>query len=47
MSESEEQRIQREEEHWTAPRLFVLGFVSLAIAIAILMIAANAGIGHG
>ncbi len=38
MSESEKQRIAEEEEKWTAPRLFVLGFVFLGACIGVIML---------
>ena len=36
MSESNEQRIAREEGQWTAPKLFGLGFVFLGLCIALI-----------
>ena len=36
MSTSEEQRITREEEYWTAPRLFSFGLIFLGVCIAVI-----------
>ena len=36
VSQSDEQRIAREEQEWTAPKLFGLGFVFLGICIAVI-----------
>lgn len=36
MSDKEEQRIAREEAEWNAPKLFILGFVFLTIAIGVI-----------
>jgi hypothetical protein len=36
VSNSEEQRIAKEEEYWTTPRLLRFGLVFLGIAIAVL-----------
>jgi len=33
MSETQEERIAREEDYWNAPRLFTFGLVFLTIAI--------------
>ena len=36
VSESDEQRIAREESSWNAPKLFALGFIFLGICIAVI-----------
>ena len=36
VSDKQEQRIEREEAEWNAPKLFILGFVFLGIAIAVI-----------
>ncbi len=41
MSESQEERIAREEAYWTGPRLFAFGLVFLAICLVILYILAS------
>ena len=38
MSETPEQRIAREEEYWTAPRLFVFGLSFLSVAITFIYV---------
>lgn len=34
MSETQQERIAREEDYWTAPRLFAFGLCFLSVAIA-------------
>lgn len=41
MSSSDEERIAREEEYWTAPRLFIFGFALLGAAITLIVVMAN------
>ncbi|MDH5676347.1 MAG: hypothetical protein OEZ06_29785 [Myxococcales bacterium] len=41
MSETDEQRIAREEAHWNAPRLFVLGFGFLGLCLVLIYISAS------
>jgi hypothetical protein len=36
VSDKNEQRIEREESEWNAPKLFILGFVFLGICIAVI-----------
>ena len=36
VSESDEQRIAREESAWNGPKLFALGFIFLGICIAVI-----------
>ncbi len=36
MSDEQEQRIAREEAEWNAPKLFILGFAFLGVAIAVI-----------
>ena len=36
VSDKNEQRIEREEAEWNAPKLFILGFVFLGICIAVI-----------
>jgi hypothetical protein len=36
VSDQQEQRIAREEAEWNAPKLFILGFTFLGIAIAVI-----------
>lgn len=38
MSETPEERIARQEEYWTAPRLFVFGLGFLAVAISFIYV---------
>jgi hypothetical protein len=33
---SDEQRIAREEQHWTAPRLLILGFSFLGVCLVVI-----------
>lgn len=42
-----EQRIAREESHWNAPRMFVLGFGFLALCLAVILGAAYLSSPHG
>lgn len=41
MSETHEQRIAREEEYWTTPRLLGLGFVFLSACIVLIYVFAS------
>ncbi len=41
MSETYEERIAREEEYWTAPRLFALGLSFMACAVAFIYLIAS------
>jgi hypothetical protein len=41
VSESQEQRIAREEASWNAPKLFALGFIFLAVCIATIYVMAS------
>ena len=41
MSESEEQRIAREESYWNAPRLFTAGIVFLGVCIVVIYLMAT------
>ena len=41
MSESNQQRIAREEEYWTGPRLFALGLGFMAVAVAFIYFIAS------
>lgn len=41
MSETQEQRIAREEAYWTGPRLFGFGLVFLGICLVIIYILAS------
>jgi hypothetical protein len=41
VTESQEQRIAREEQTWNAPKLFGFGFVFLGVCIAIIYVLAS------
>lgn len=41
MSKSDEERIAREEEYWTAPRLLGSGFVFLGACIVVIYLMSN------
>jgi len=41
MSDADKKRLEREEHFWTAPRLVVLTFVTLSIALTVLYSMAN------
>jgi hypothetical protein len=41
VSESHQERIAREEEYWTGPRLFALGLGFMAVAVAFIYFIAS------